>query len=62
VLDGLRGEERIAEMRRREGISQGIYVQNFLASFRRIHLQQCRCTRLTSDRLLAHSCRWKQSD
>jgi hypothetical protein len=24
VLDGLRGEDRIADLRRREGISQGI--------------------------------------
>ena len=27
VLDGLRGEDSIAELCRREGISQGIYLQ-----------------------------------
>jgi transposase len=29
VLDGLRGEDRIAELCRREGISQGIYYKWF---------------------------------
>jgi transposase len=30
VLDGLRGEDRIAELCRREGVYQGIYAQCFL--------------------------------
>ena len=35
VLDGLRGEDSIAELCRREGISQGIYYKYFMEAGKR---------------------------